>query len=159
MNLGENIRDLRKSKNITQEQLAKRIGVKRSVISKYENNTVNINISTLDEIANALDVTTIQLMYGEEISQAIETTMKLDEDTRSGKITWKESTQEDIQQLTENPKKKSECSNVHDEDTKNTAAAYRIYIEKLNNLGREKANEYIADLLKIEKYTKPDNED
>lgn len=56
MNPGEKIKEIRKRKNITQEQLAKKLGVKRSVISKYENGTVNMTLKTMLKIAMELDV-------------------------------------------------------------------------------------------------------
>ena len=52
--LGYMIRKTRKDRNLTQEQLGKLIGVKRSEISKLENNTRNMTISTIIKIFNAL---------------------------------------------------------------------------------------------------------
>lgn len=57
MTVGERIRTLRKERNITQEQLAQKIGVKRAVISKYENDCVSINITNLEKISSVLGVT------------------------------------------------------------------------------------------------------
>lgn len=57
------IKEIRKSKNITQEQLSKAIGVSRSVISKYENGTIPITLETMSEIAKALDVPTFELLW------------------------------------------------------------------------------------------------
>ena len=56
------IKEIRKSKNITQEQLSKAIGVSRSVISKYENGTIPITLETISEIAKALDVPAFELL-------------------------------------------------------------------------------------------------
>lgn len=50
----EKIRELRKAAGMTQEDLAKSIGVKRAVISKYENGTVIPPISKIEKIAAAL---------------------------------------------------------------------------------------------------------
>ena len=52
----EKIRELRKAAGMTQEDLAKSIGVKRAVISKYENGTVIPPISKIEKIAAALKV-------------------------------------------------------------------------------------------------------
>ena len=52
----EKIRELRKAAGMTQEALAKSIGVKRAVISKYENGTVIPPISKIEKIAAALKV-------------------------------------------------------------------------------------------------------
>lgn len=56
MNIGERIRELRKSKNLTQKQLGDKIGVTAATITKYENNQLSINTDTLSKIAVALDV-------------------------------------------------------------------------------------------------------
>ncbi len=52
--LAEQIKLLRKERNLTQEQLGKLIGVQRSQISKLENNTNNVTIGTLVRVFNAL---------------------------------------------------------------------------------------------------------
>lgn len=51
----EEIKRLRKEKNLTQEQLGELIGVQRAHISKLENNASNITITTLMKIFNALN--------------------------------------------------------------------------------------------------------
>ena len=52
--IGESIRKARKEKGWTQAQLADAIGVKRSVVSKYENGLIEPSISKLSEIDSAL---------------------------------------------------------------------------------------------------------
>lgn len=52
--LAEQIKQLRKERNLTQEQLGKLVGVQRAQISKLENNTGNITITTLMKIFSAL---------------------------------------------------------------------------------------------------------
>lgn len=54
---GEKIREARKSKKMTQEDLAKKLGVKRSVISKYETGQIEPPLPQLRKIADALNVT------------------------------------------------------------------------------------------------------
>ena len=60
---GNNIRDLRISKGMTQEQLATLINVNRSHISKIEspNLQTQISLETLFDIANALEVNASKL--------------------------------------------------------------------------------------------------
>jgi len=53
---GDKIRAARKSASLTQVELAKMIGVKHSVISKYENGTIDPTTSQLQRIASALHV-------------------------------------------------------------------------------------------------------
>jgi HTH-type transcriptional regulator/antitoxin HipB len=52
--LAEQIKQLRKERNLTQEQLGELVGVQRAQISKMENNTGNVTISTLMKIFGAL---------------------------------------------------------------------------------------------------------
>jgi HTH-type transcriptional regulator / antitoxin HipB len=52
--LAEQIKQLRIERNLTQEQLGELIGVQRAQISKLENNTGNVTISTLMKIFGAL---------------------------------------------------------------------------------------------------------
>jgi len=53
--LGSRIRQLRKMRQMTQTELGERIGVKKSQISRIENNTGNTTIETLIKIFNALN--------------------------------------------------------------------------------------------------------
>jgi HTH-type transcriptional regulator/antitoxin HipB len=52
--LAEQIKQLRMERNLTQEQLGALVGVQRAQISKMENNTGNVTISTLMKIFGAL---------------------------------------------------------------------------------------------------------
>jgi HTH-type transcriptional regulator/antitoxin HipB len=52
--LAEQIKLLRKERNLTQEQLGELVGVQRAQISKLENNAGNVTISTLMKIFGAL---------------------------------------------------------------------------------------------------------
>jgi len=54
--IGEMIKATRKERNITQEQLGKLIGVKKSQISKLENGTRNVTIETVLKVFEALKV-------------------------------------------------------------------------------------------------------
>ncbi|MBK9256632.1 MAG: helix-turn-helix transcriptional regulator [Saprospiraceae bacterium] len=52
--LAEQIKQLRIERKLTQEQLGELVGVQRAQISKMENNTGNVTISTLLKIFGAL---------------------------------------------------------------------------------------------------------
>jgi HTH-type transcriptional regulator / antitoxin HipB len=52
--LAEQIKQLRIERNLTQEQLGELVGVQRAQISKLENNTGNVTLSTLLKIFDAL---------------------------------------------------------------------------------------------------------
>lgn len=63
MNMGERIKELRKSKGYTQEELANILGLKDSAIAKYENGRVeNIKRSVIEKMAEALDCSPVYLM-------------------------------------------------------------------------------------------------
>ena len=55
--LSEQIKNLRKEQNLTQEELGKLVGVQRAQISKLENNTSNVTIGTIMKVFNALKAT------------------------------------------------------------------------------------------------------
>ena len=52
----DQIRRVRKAAHVTQEELAKRIGVNRALISKYETGIIEPSVSQLQKIALALGV-------------------------------------------------------------------------------------------------------
>ena len=61
--IGERIKIARVNKNLTQEELGKMIGVQRAAINKYETGiVVNLKRSTIERLANALNVDPIWLM-------------------------------------------------------------------------------------------------
>ena len=60
--MGKRISDLRKSKGMTQEQLAQRVGVTAQAVSKWENDLSCPDISILPQLAEALGVTTDELL-------------------------------------------------------------------------------------------------
>lgn len=65
MSLGSQIRAARKAAGLTQEALAGQIGVKRSVVSKYETGAIEPSVSQLRRIAEALGVSP-GFLQGEE---------------------------------------------------------------------------------------------
>lgn len=60
--IGKNIRIQRKNKNLTQQELAERIGRTESSIRKYEKGLVQIPINVLEQIASVLEVSPYELM-------------------------------------------------------------------------------------------------
>ena len=64
MTIGAKIKQARKSKGITQEELGKIVGVQKSAIAKYESGrVVNIKRSTLQKIASALNIRPSELVF------------------------------------------------------------------------------------------------
>ena len=63
MNMGERIRELRKEKGVTQEELGRVIGVRQSAIRKYESGMVeNIPRSSIQKMADFFEVSPVYLM-------------------------------------------------------------------------------------------------
>ena len=53
--LGQTIKQVRKERNLTQEQLGKLVGVKKSQISKIENNLTDARFETILKVFRALN--------------------------------------------------------------------------------------------------------
>ena len=62
MQLGEKLKELRKSQKLTQQQLAERLGVQKSVISCYEAGMRYPSYDVLKGIARIFNVTTDYLL-------------------------------------------------------------------------------------------------
>ena len=54
--MAKRMRKVRKDKGFTQESLARKANVSRSVIARYETGRTEMSIDSLVKIANALDV-------------------------------------------------------------------------------------------------------
>lgn len=65
---GAVIRRLREKKKITQEELAEMIHVSSKAVSKWETGRGLPDISLLEPLAQALDISVIELLSGEDIS-------------------------------------------------------------------------------------------
>jgi transcriptional regulator with XRE-family HTH domain len=60
--LGENLKRIRTQKHITQTELAKTLEVDKSFISNMENGKTNPTLSTIANLAQALGVSTNELL-------------------------------------------------------------------------------------------------
>lgn len=56
ISIGTKIRETRKSKSISQEQLALRTAIDRSYLGRIERGEVNITVEKLDQISQTLDI-------------------------------------------------------------------------------------------------------
>ena len=65
-NIGNNIKQLRQQKKMTQKQVAKRLDVSYQAISKWENNTNAPDIALLPEIAELFGVS-IDVLFSDNI--------------------------------------------------------------------------------------------
>ena len=65
MTLGERIREQRCRMNLTQEELAEALCIKKSTISMYENDKVDIKTSVLSDLSRELN-TSVAYLLGQE---------------------------------------------------------------------------------------------
>ena len=72
MEFCQKLQELRKGKGLTQDELAKRLFVSRTAISKWESGRGYPNIQSLKEIANFFSVTVDELLSGEEVIKIAE---------------------------------------------------------------------------------------
>ena len=64
---GEGIRNARKAAKITQEELAKQVGINRATLSKYESGVIEPSISQLQKIAECLGLNSWADIVGEQL--------------------------------------------------------------------------------------------
>lgn len=85
--LNERIVKLRKSRNITQEELAKKIGATRSALSQYEIGTRSPDYDTLKRIADYFEVSTDYLLGKTDQPHAAATTVESIKERKAAAIT------------------------------------------------------------------------
>lgn len=62
--IGERIKKIRKSKNITQEKLAEKLDVSIAFLSRIERGSSQVNLKRLGQICEILDVTEGEILNG-----------------------------------------------------------------------------------------------
>ncbi|MBJ6363612.1 helix-turn-helix domain-containing protein [Paenibacillus sp. GCM10012307] len=70
MTMGDRLRELRLRKNISQEEVARRVGITRSAYSHYEINNRQPVYETLIKLANFFEVSLDYIIGGEQSGQA-----------------------------------------------------------------------------------------
>ncbi len=68
-NLGENIRNIRKSKKMTQENLSLESGISRSHIAMIEAGKRDVTVSAVFKISRALKVTVFELFSFDNLNE------------------------------------------------------------------------------------------
>ena len=63
---GRFIADKRRAKNLTQEQLAQRLGVSNKTVSKWENGRNMPDYAVVEQLCKELDITIRELLEGKE---------------------------------------------------------------------------------------------
>ena len=66
--IGRFISELRKENNLTQEQLANKLGITKNAISKWERGICLMDISLLEPLSKILNVSVLELLNGEKIN-------------------------------------------------------------------------------------------
>lgn len=89
LNIGDRIIQLRKQQNLSQEELAKKAEVSRTIIGNYERNTNTPSIEVLIKLARVFNVSLDYLIgegelssYDKEVLKRIEDIERLDPDTK-----------------------------------------------------------------------------
>lgn len=72
MSIGLKITELRKKKNLTQDELAKKIGISRAALSHYEKDRREPDYDTLKKMADFFEVTTDYLLDRETENDKID---------------------------------------------------------------------------------------
>lgn len=71
MGIGQNIKEIRKSKGMTQKQLGDLLGVTQAAIGQFENDKSNLTIETVNKIAAALNIDPYSLYSFEMASEVL----------------------------------------------------------------------------------------
>lgn len=66
MTVGDRIRNRRQELEMTMEELADKIGVKRWTVNKYEKNEIDLKLSTIKALHEALNISYIDLLDDDE---------------------------------------------------------------------------------------------
>lgn len=144
------IRRARKAAHITQEQLAKLLGINRATLSRYETGEIDLPTSQLQRIADALGISIVELIDPLAVSyhQIIEAGMagdkafqRLDEAKRRG------ASQEELQQI----ETEINCSYDARDEAVNETHMLKTF-RKLNDTGQRVALERMEELTEIPKY-------
>ena len=88
-NIGDRISQLRKQHNLSQAELAQKVGASRTIIGNYERDTNTPSIDMLAKIAHTFNVSVDYLIgegqlssYDKEVVKRIEAIQQLDADTK-----------------------------------------------------------------------------
>lgn len=71
MTLSDRLQVLRKSHNLSQEQLAEKLNVSRQAISKWESGQANPDINNLLKLSDIYETSTDYILTGKELNKPI----------------------------------------------------------------------------------------
>ena len=171
MTVAENIKRIRKDKNLTQKQLGEKCGIAESTIRRYELGLLNPKFETIKKIAIALDVETYELderigklrdnyafIYSlkdtiKELESASSIESSLSENPYIRFIKqyskWIEDTEMEISQI------KTQIGDINTDELFQEEKLLNLY-NKLNQEGKQRAIEDIEHLSFIPKYQNSD---
>ena len=74
MNLGERLLEFRKSKNLSQEEVAEKLNVSRQTVSKWESNASTPDFKKIVPLCDLFEISTDELLKGvkEEVEETVE---------------------------------------------------------------------------------------
>lgn len=135
MTIGEGIKEARKNKGLSQQELGDMLGVSQAMIAQYENGKRVPKIETLERIANALGGT---VLYTEKNTHHIMIPGEGDLFSIYPALSSPEKRQKALQKRRSFERLKK----------------FRAYYDELNENGQRKTIEYAKDLTKIPEYRK-----
>ena len=94
--IGDFIQSKRKEKNMTQNELAKKLGVTDKAVSKWERGLGCPDVSILEVLAKELDVSILELLKGREIENEVINVTEADDYIKESIKVTKESTKDKI---------------------------------------------------------------
>jgi len=145
MTIGQMIKQARQSKNLSQKQLAEKLGVSASMIGQYENDLRKPKIERLAEIATALD---IDISILESNKEQEDITNRLFRLICSGRSSTKSADIVD-----------NELKYYFSKTNHLRKRLLDCFDNLLNNEGQQKAIERIEELAEIPKYKKEPPQD
>lgn len=87
MNLGDRLMELRKSKHLSQEEVAEKINVSRQTISKWETNQSTPDFDKIIPLCELFEISTEELITGNKIEKEVVYLEKEEEDIHKEKRT------------------------------------------------------------------------
>lgn len=70
--IGENIKSLRRTHNLTQPEFAKIVGISRNSLSRYENGTSSVSTTLIDRICQRFNVSYVDIVGEEKMLSPVE---------------------------------------------------------------------------------------
>ena len=169
MTIGERIKKQRKLKKLSQEDLAKRIGLKHSAISKYENNQIILSVDQIYKIAAALDIEPHKLFFDKEVESIhdlseedfLDAIQSLQSEGNSSAAAFIESQREAILAYRDWRQASDEFNSFLEINNKNTTEREKSVMtafRKLNEDGQTVAINRVEELTEIPRYQKKPKE-